>query len=438
MGARGRGVRDRAVPADHGAARAGGPAARRLVGARPHVVLRAGEHRRAAARPADAAVRRAGRRVGHPVAAGPDGRAAARRRHHPRRRPRAADRQRLRLLPLQPQRHGPDDAGVGSGVRRAGAGRRGRPARPLARAGAPAVRPGRRARRGPAGGGDDEHRAARRRRGAARRGHGLLHRGPDDHPAGGDQRVGVHAVLRAARPPAGRPARGHVPGRVRQRADPRRAVALRPRRLGPDAAGAGRRAARRVAAEHGGSDRRRRATGRRRRRHVAGVVRPVRAAPGPARAHRLQPRLRGPGPGGRPGTGDRHGAVLPRRRGDRAPRAAAAGGAAPRRGHYAGGRPARPGAPRGVPAAPALGPVDRAAARRRPGRRRPGLAAAAPDAARTGLAAGRGRCDRATGRRVLAAPRRDPRGTGRAARASRPCSATSWRSGGRCGGGSGW
>ncbi len=39
----------------------------------------------------------------------------------------------------------------GPGVRRAAAGRRGRPARPLARAGAPAVRPGRRARRGPAG-----------------------------------------------------------------------------------------------------------------------------------------------------------------------------------------------------------------------------------------------------------------------------------------------
>ena len=85
--------------------------------------------------------------------------------------------------------------------------------------------------------------------------------------------------------------------------------------------------------QHGGRDRRRRATGRRRRRHVAGVVRPVRAAPGPARAHRLQPRLRGPGPGGRPGSGDRHGAVLPRRRGNRAPRAAAAGGATPRRGH---------------------------------------------------------------------------------------------------------
>ena len=85
----------------------------------------------------------------------------------------------------------------------------------------------------------------------------------------------------------------------------------------------------------------------------------------------------------------------------------------------AGGRPARPGAPRRVPAAPALGAVDRAAARRRPGRRRPGLAAAAPDAARAGLAAGRGRCDRATGRRVLAAPRRDPRGTGR--RRAVPC-----------------
>ena len=82
-----------------------------------------------------------------------------------------------------------DDAGVGSGVPR------------LLRGGGVGLRDRWRERAHPqyvraveraaaaAGGGDDEHRAARRRGGAARRGHGLLHRGPDDHPAGGDQRV---------------------------------------------------------------------------------------------------------------------------------------------------------------------------------------------------------------------------------------------------------
>ena len=85
VGPRGRRVRDRAVPADHGAARGRGPAADGLVGARPLVVLRAREHRRAASGPAVAPVRRAGRRVGHPVAAGAVRRAAGPRRRHPRR-----------------------------------------------------------------------------------------------------------------------------------------------------------------------------------------------------------------------------------------------------------------------------------------------------------------------------------------------------------------
>ncbi len=83
VGPGGRRVRDRAVPADHGAARGRRPAADGLGGARPLVVLRAREHRRATAGPALAPVRRAGRRVGHPVAAGVVRRAAGPQRRHP-------------------------------------------------------------------------------------------------------------------------------------------------------------------------------------------------------------------------------------------------------------------------------------------------------------------------------------------------------------------
>ena len=63
-----------AGPADHRAARARGGAAHRMARAGPKGVLLQGEHRRAAARPAVAAVRGDGRRVGHPVAAGADAR----------------------------------------------------------------------------------------------------------------------------------------------------------------------------------------------------------------------------------------------------------------------------------------------------------------------------------------------------------------------------
>ena len=110
VGARGRRVLHRAGPPDHGAARAGGGAAHRVGRARPEGVLLPREHRRAAARPAVAVVRGDGRRVGHPVVAGADARVPAASSVRGRRR-RAAHRQRLRLLPLQPRRDVADDGG---------------------------------------------------------------------------------------------------------------------------------------------------------------------------------------------------------------------------------------------------------------------------------------------------------------------------------------
>ena len=79
VGAPRRRVLPAAGPADHRAAAAGGGPAHRLVGARPVRPVRPREHRRAAARPADAAVRRPGRTVGHAVAAGVVPRARGRR-----------------------------------------------------------------------------------------------------------------------------------------------------------------------------------------------------------------------------------------------------------------------------------------------------------------------------------------------------------------------
>ena len=179
-------------------------------------------------------------------------------------------------------------------------------------------------------------------------------------------------------------------------------------------------AARRVTGRHGRGDRRRRAACRSRRADVAGVVRPVPAAPGPARAHRLQPRFRGSGACGRPGArcSGRCGSTwtaAARTRTQRRQRARAA----PRGGDDAGRGPAGPAAPGRVPPVAALGTGDGAAARRRPRRRRARLAAAAPDAPRARRAAGRRGRGGPGGRRVLAAPRGDPRGATGPARGGR-------------------
>ena len=131
----------RAVPADHGPAGPDRPDPDRLDGARPDGVLRAGQHRRAAARPAHAAVRRPDRRLGHTLAAGAvTGGAGPRRGASGGRR--AAHHQRLRLLPLRPRRDGPDDAGTPRRHAVAAPTRGARCPGPLAQLLAPALRRG--------------------------------------------------------------------------------------------------------------------------------------------------------------------------------------------------------------------------------------------------------------------------------------------------------
>ena len=223
MGPRGRRVLDRAGPADHGAARARGRAADRLVGARPDGVLRPGEHRRAAARPADAAVRRAGRRVGDAVAAGAD-RRVPRPGRRARRRRRAADRQRLRLLPLQPVR---DGCACCAGPRPPCACWPGAAQASVEAAGASDAHPryvaGGRGLDGPPGRRPVRRRAARRRDRAAGRRHRVLHRRADDHPARRVERDGLHprSTSGSCAAPATRRRRRSCSGSTARRSGPR-------------------------------------------------------------------------------------------------------------------------------------------------------------------------------------------------------------------------
>ena len=105
----GRGVLRCAGAADHRPAAARSRPAHRLERAGPDRDVRPRQHRRTAARPADAAVRRPGPQQRDPIAAGLVHRAdRPGRGSRGRRRP--TDGQRVRVLPLQPVRHGPDRA----------------------------------------------------------------------------------------------------------------------------------------------------------------------------------------------------------------------------------------------------------------------------------------------------------------------------------------
>ena len=157
------------------------------------------------------------------------------RRRRARRRHRAADRQRLRLLPLHRARAcWRIAARLRPGLQRASP-RRG----PAERAGALAAS---RPTRGTCGSSSgwaarplaepDRRGAAGRRRRAAGRRHRVLHRGADDHPDRGVQRGDLHRFYDRLVRRARRSARADVPAGLRQRADPRREVAVRPRRRG--------------------------------------------------------------------------------------------------------------------------------------------------------------------------------------------------------------
>ena len=181
--------------------------------------------------------------------------------------------------------------------------------------------------------------AAGGRRRAAGRGHRVLHRrcrrsSRSPRPA----RSLFTAVLRPAGPARRGPAGRDVPARLRQPADPGREVALRPGRRGPGSSPALAAALRATpSADVVAPAARRQADARRRRRELWREWRArFQRAPRPLRAHRLQPGLRQPGAGRRPGPADRHAALLPARRGHRPVRTA---GPARR---PAGSRPPRP------------------------------------------------------------------------------------------------
>ena len=165
---------------------------------------------------------------------------------------RAADRQRLRLLPLQPLRHAARCCGrprrrCALLARR----RTGQRAGPLARAGTSALRAGGRGLGGPPVDGLSDAALLDGVVELLDAGHRVLHGSADDHPAGGVERDRVHRVLPAARAPPRRPAGRHVPAGVRQRPDPRRAVPVRPRRVDARAPRPHRRPARGVAGTDG-------------------------------------------------------------------------------------------------------------------------------------------------------------------------------------------
>ena len=420
----------------------------------PKADLLPGQHRRAAARPALAAVRRPRRRRRSPGRSQrADGRV-----------PRAAaslsdgdvglpDDQRLRLLPLQPLGPGAGHAAQDPGRLRLLARRRaGGSVEPLARRRAPALR----RERGELGGAPGRPALLRRRR-CSRRWSSCWTRAREYYtavqtiiPLAASSEVVFSGVLRPPRAPRGRPAGGRpsCSGSTACRSRPRSRSTTWPRGRAstptwPRPCWPHRR--QRIVDGCDAAARRRGATG-----SLGRVARALPDAPRPLRPHRLQPGLRRtPVPADDPAPLVGHAAVLPRRPGERTRRAPGRrGGAAARR-----RRPrirARLDPARRAPLHRACSAGRR---RRRPCARTPSPTSglAWPRMRRMLLELGRrlvaaGVIARA-GRRVLAAPRRELRAAPAAApdlrrRPSRSASCSGGGSGGprrrRCSPGAGW
>ena len=232
MGAGRRQILHPAVPPHHRAARTDGGHPGGLARAVPERALLPGEHRGTASGPALAAVRRPGGRLRGKVAAGPDGGGPGQERH-PRRRRRAAHRQRLRLLLLPQLGHVADDGQTADGGACPGPRQGAHGHRRLARVLPPALQAGHQGLAGKAAGPAHRRGTAGGRAGAAGRRYRLLHGRAVHHSAGHQQRAGLPHLLRQAGPSRRGPASPDVPPGVRQRTHPGGEVALGPGRLGP-------------------------------------------------------------------------------------------------------------------------------------------------------------------------------------------------------------